>query len=354
MIKLSVVICTYNRANLLRNCLESLTKQTIAPAKYELIIVDNNSTDQTSRVVDEYKDRLPNLMYYLEEKQGLSNARNRGYMQAKGEYVGYIDDDAKASEDWVERALEIIHNEKPIMFGGPVYPYYQIPKPDWMKDEYNQYSVYDKEGYLGSYEWLSGSNMFILRKELQSIGGFNSALGMHGSTLSYNEETAIQSLLKQRGKKIMYSKSLVAYHLVAKNRYNPVFYLYRNYRIGKDGASIWRRDVKTNPIPDMLRLFDEAMDEIKKALIDSQSTEHDLIEKAAPKFAEIGLQNAAWQNKDASLAEIIKANVTGNMTAQEVDDLVDHLAPEVISELVKSALLHHKLRKRDLMKLLTQ
>jgi len=125
-------------------------------------------------------------------------------------------------------------------------------------------------------------------------------------------------------------------------------------RIGKDGASIWHRDVETNPIPDMLRLFDEAMDEIKKALIDSRTTEHDIIEKAAPKFAEIGLQSSAWQNKDISLAEIIKANVTGNMTAHEVSDLVEHLSPVVISELVKSALSHHKLRKRDLMKLIAQ
>ena len=118
---LTVVVCTYNRSDLLAGCLESLCQQTIKKDKFEIILVDNNSTDNTSEIAKGFLDQS-NFRYLLETSPGLSHARNRGLNEAKGEYVGYIDDDARAKYDWLETAINIIesraypHNE--IIFAG--------------------------------------------------------------------------------------------------------------------------------------------------------------------------------------------------------------------------------------------
>ena len=90
---ISVVICTYNRAALLANLLENLSAQSIDPSTYEIIIVDNNSLDQTRNVVEAFATSHGNVSYGFEACQGLSWARNHGYRIARGEYVAYLDDD---------------------------------------------------------------------------------------------------------------------------------------------------------------------------------------------------------------------------------------------------------------------
>ncbi|MGD8380729.1 MAG: glycosyltransferase, partial [Syntrophobacterales bacterium] len=96
MIKISVIVCTYNRAELLGGTLRTLCHQTLDTSEYEVIVVDNNSTDNTREVVDEFCRRSSNVRYCFEPQQGLSHARNQGLQEAKGKYVAYIDDDARA------------------------------------------------------------------------------------------------------------------------------------------------------------------------------------------------------------------------------------------------------------------
>jgi glycosyltransferase involved in cell wall biosynthesis len=95
---LSVVICTYNRAELLERALNSLLNSPReASESWELLVIDNNSTDMTKEVVSSYEAR-----YILEPNQGIAYARNRGYMEAKGTYVAYIDDDAYVDSGWLD------------------------------------------------------------------------------------------------------------------------------------------------------------------------------------------------------------------------------------------------------------
>lgn len=105
--KISVVICTYNRAGLLKAALRSVCKQTLDTAKYEVIVVNNNSQDNTRSVVEEFSKRFSNLQYYMEPRQGLSHARNRGWQGTQGKYVAYFDDDCKIPERWIAVAIEI-------------------------------------------------------------------------------------------------------------------------------------------------------------------------------------------------------------------------------------------------------
>ena len=123
MAKVSVVICTYNREDMLEIALESLTKQEVSASDFEVIVVDNNSKDNTKAVAEKFIAANSHFRYVLETNQGLSHARNRGGNEASTDFVAYMDDDAKAPANWVKQLIEIIDDKKPDIFGGPIYPF---------------------------------------------------------------------------------------------------------------------------------------------------------------------------------------------------------------------------------------
>ena len=136
--KISLLILNYNGKDLLMECLPSIIEASSKSCHdCEVIVVDNNSTDNTHAVVDEFCRRFPNVLYCFEPQQGISYARNRGWQEARGEYVAYIDDDARAGESWLETALALLENTKPapLCLGGPVLPFYTTAKPTWFKEE---------------------------------------------------------------------------------------------------------------------------------------------------------------------------------------------------------------------------
>jgi glucosyl-dolichyl phosphate glucuronosyltransferase len=189
--QLSVVICTYNRSELLRSALGSLSSQTADKDRFEVIVVDNNSTDETKLVALDYCSQQPNWRYLFQSKQGLSPARNMGCGAAQGDYVGYLDDDLTASKEWIATALEIIATHNPHIFGGPSYPYYLSPKPHWFLDAYGSMDYGLKARQLTRSEFLSGKNIVFRRTLIYALGGFDPQLGMSGSQLGFGEETAL-------------------------------------------------------------------------------------------------------------------------------------------------------------------
>lgn len=214
---ISVVICTYNRAALLANLIESLSAQSIDPATYEIIIVDNNSLDQTKNVVEAFVADHGNVSYRFEACQGLSWARNHGYRIARGQYVAYLDDDCKVPAQWLAVAQDVIERIAPGMFGGPYYAFYDSPKPHWYLDQYGSHVQGDQTRQLTQDEYLDGANLFIRRSLLEALGGFNGTLGMIGDELGYGEETALQRLLRTTRPKetIYYEPRLFVHHIVS-------------------------------------------------------------------------------------------------------------------------------------------
>ncbi|MDH3661367.1 MAG: glycosyltransferase, partial [Alphaproteobacteria bacterium] len=130
----SVVVCTYNRADLLRVCLDSLTCQNAGG--FEIIVVDNNSTDQTRTVAASFAQRVPPVRYVFEPEQGLSAARNRGWREARGRYVAYVDDECRMPVDWIGNMTETIQAHQPEMLGGPYDACFDGPPPDWYRRPY--------------------------------------------------------------------------------------------------------------------------------------------------------------------------------------------------------------------------
>lgn len=145
-ILISAVICTYNRCSILGNAIESLCNQTLCSSQYEIIVVDNNSTDATREVVESFLN-FYNIRYLFESRQGLSYARNSGWENAQGKYIAYFDDDCQVPTNWMTEAKKIIENLEPYVFGGPTYPFYDLSKPQWFKDSYQTFT-YGEEPFF--------------------------------------------------------------------------------------------------------------------------------------------------------------------------------------------------------------
>lgn len=210
----SVVVCTRNRSGLLKGSIESLFAQTLDPALFEIIVIDNQSTDDTAEIVR--RTGGDRVRYFVEPQLGLSPARNRGWREARGRWVGYLDDDAKAAPDWLVVAQSIATGRAPELFGGPFLPFYDSPRPAWFKDAYGSREIAPEARDLTGIETLSGSNIFVLRELFASSGGFSSEFGMTGGRVAYGEETDLQLRLKRErpGIKIFYDPALIVYHLV--------------------------------------------------------------------------------------------------------------------------------------------
>ena len=218
----SVVIATYNRAELLRNAIYSLCQQTLDKNNYEVLIVDNNSTDNTPEIVDEFLG-IDNVRYIRETNQGTSHARNRGWQEAKGEYVAYIDDDCKVPEEWLEVASRIIQQKAPGIFGGPYYRFHNSPKPVWFKESYDAYMPYDTPQDNPEL-YLHGCNLIVQKKLLVELGGFNPDLGPVGDIKNYGEDIAIIAVARAKKPDILvhYNPDLYLYHLVrAEDKHIP-------------------------------------------------------------------------------------------------------------------------------------
>src|SRR6476469_8906505 len=121
----SVVVATYNRCDTVRVTIESLMNQERAGFEYEVIVVDNNSTDDTRRTIDDLRNKpgYENLYYFFEEQQGVSYARNRGIAAARAPVLAFTDDDIRPANDWVRSINDaFIRFPQADCIGGKVLP----------------------------------------------------------------------------------------------------------------------------------------------------------------------------------------------------------------------------------------
>jgi glycosyltransferase involved in cell wall biosynthesis len=138
---LDVIICTHNRCKLLKNCLESLAAQKFELSSWEVIVVDNASTDATKDVVEEFASGILPIQYVYEGRLGISRARATGFRNSRGRYIAYIDDDAKAHPGWcaaIYQAFEqnaAAHSGRVPALGGPIEPVFEAARPAWLTAE---------------------------------------------------------------------------------------------------------------------------------------------------------------------------------------------------------------------------
>ncbi len=241
---IAVVICTYNRADRLLLALEALTKQTLPSQKFEVLVVDNRSTDDTSRVCQSFQERFANFSYVYEPIQGLSKARNTGWQTTQSPYIAYLDDDAIPCEQWVEAILTVFEtvHPKPVSVGGPIYPLWEIPRPDWitpiMETLFTMLDGGDAPRWFHDNEYPWGANVIYRRDALEKAGGFCEQLGRKGQSLLSGEETLLNATLKAQGEGFYYSPQASVSHWVPKERINPAWLVQRSYWQGYSVALV--------------------------------------------------------------------------------------------------------------------
>jgi glycosyltransferase involved in cell wall biosynthesis len=231
------IICTRNRERYLERCILSLFEQTLDPDRYEILVVDNGSTDSTRAICERFLER-PGFRYLFEPVAGLSRARNTGWQQARGRYIGYIDDDAFADPQWFAMALEAFHSSspEPEWVGGPVQLDWEVPAPAWLTRDYYGALGWvdwgDKPRFLeGAGEWLVGCNSLYRRDILELLNGFDTRLGRKKKLLLSGEEVQFQHRLKAINGRLYYHPGICIFHAVPEERTRPSFF-YRRYYWG--------------------------------------------------------------------------------------------------------------------------
>lgn len=243
---LSVIVCTFNRYRLLEKCLTSLVMQETPPEKrYEIIVVDNNSKDDTPVIVSRIVADRGQIVYVKEERQGLSYARNKGAEVARGEYLAYLDDDSMAPEGYLKKLLAVLDEYRPDIVGGPIVPYYDSPRPRWFKDRYEMRSFAERSGFSTTCR-VSGGNFIIRRDLLLDLGGFDVNLGMKGFQIGLGEERAVLEDYRRRtppeSQKVYYSLECCVLHHVPPYKMKRIYMLKRSYQVGRVAVRIKNKE----------------------------------------------------------------------------------------------------------------
>ncbi|WP_373498646.1 glycosyltransferase family 2 protein [Desulfococcus sp.] len=223
-VEISVVVCTYNRADMLEETLRSWGSVEKGECRVELVVVDNNSTDGTRKVVETFeKSHGGDLNYVFEPNPGLSFARNKGIKAARGRIIAFVDDDIYFREDWLQALVSVFQRHpKTDGVGGNSIPLFEGPRPDWLTDElgmfYGSTLSGETEKRMVFPEHPFGVNMAFRREVFVRVGGFTTRLGRIKTSLLSNEEKELFYRLHQAGMFVLYAPDIVVHHRVPKER----------------------------------------------------------------------------------------------------------------------------------------
>jgi len=210
----SVIAPTYNRKEMLMECLTSLFNQTYPKDRYEIIVVNDGSTDGTEEVLKEYAKKAPCAFKWLtQQNRGPSAARNLGVKNARGEIICFIDDDCVAEKKWIENLISGFVMEKIGGVGGKIKAY----NP---KTSVEKYARMDQESAIRN-SFLITCNAAYRRDVLESVNGFDSNLRYGGDDIDVGIK------VKQMGYELKYAPDAIVYHKhrttlndLVKQRYN--------------------------------------------------------------------------------------------------------------------------------------
>ena len=237
---LSVLICTYNREKYIGGLLESLAANDLAKSEYEIVLVDNNCTDNTRGVCEAFtmKHKDVNFRYCVESEQGLSAARNKAIQEAKGDVLVYVDDDALVDNWYLRTVAEymVAHPEISAV-GGPIIPLYETAEPKWMtrftKELLCGYLYFgEEERPFPSERYPGGGNAAYRAEVFRQVGLFNTNLGRKGDGLMGSEEKDIFDKMKARGMRFMYLPKMILHHIIPQKKLEREYFDRLTYQIG--------------------------------------------------------------------------------------------------------------------------
>lgn len=240
MVRLSLVIATYNRSQSLVQVLESVVCQNAPLKEWECVVVNNNSTDDTVERFNRFVARHPehNIRMVVETNQGLSYARNRGISESVGQYVAIIDDDERIAPEFIAAYIDLFDSTPDAMAaGGPIVAEYPTGRPRWMST-YTERPIANTM-YFGSEvrefprgRVPGGGNMALRRDAVRRYGVFDTSLGYVGDSLIGGEESDLFERLQIAGAKYYYVPKAVMYHIIPEEKLSAKYLARLSYNVG--------------------------------------------------------------------------------------------------------------------------
>jgi GT2 family glycosyltransferase len=259
---LSIIICTYNRADCILDALKALVEQTLNRALFEVLVINNNSTDNTEELCKNFASDMHdfNYHYLVEKHQGLSHARNRGIKEANSKIVVFLDDDAVAEPDYLEKMLAFFkHTPDAAACGGRIYPRFESRRPRWMSrfllpltssiDLGNEIKIFNRR------QFPVGANMAVRKKAFNKYGVFNPDLGRKGNSMDGAEEKDFFYRLTSAKEEIYYVPDAIVHHYVPDCRLTFDFFRRQAAGVGKSEQIRSKNISKTEYVKSIVREF---------------------------------------------------------------------------------------------------
>jgi glycosyltransferase involved in cell wall biosynthesis len=227
----SIIIPTLNRAKELEKLLISIERNVVDSCDFEVIIVDNGSTDQTKSVFEDFEGKIKNLKYIYDAEPGLLTGRHAGINEAKSEILAFLDDDVDLNNGYIQNLKNLFETHKDVHFAtGPCLPDYEIEQPDWLTNFWSEnengkfcgwLSLLDfgnSEKYIDpNFVW--GLNFCCRKSSIVKLGGFHpDCIPQRIQQYQGDGETGLTMKAVASGLKAIYSPGLLLHHLVPKER----------------------------------------------------------------------------------------------------------------------------------------
>lgn len=246
----SVVISTYNRAEVLPRAIQSLLEQALDPTRFEIVIVDNNSTDDTRQTVEAFFGKAPNLRYVFEPRQGVSYGRNAGILAARAPNIAFTDDDVRVSPSWLSTiVLALAEHPEVACVGGRVLPNWTGPWPDWLtRDHWGPLALLDYGDapiYVTARRRLCliTANVAYRRDVFDQIGMFSPHVQTLGRAVA-TEDHEILLRLWRAGGQGLYWPALTATADIVPERMRREYHRRWHYRHGRFLAIMHDEDLE--------------------------------------------------------------------------------------------------------------
>ncbi|GAH49670.1 unnamed protein product, partial [marine sediment metagenome] len=244
MILISIIVPTRNRSSTLKQCLSHLSELSFKPNLFEVLVIDNGSTDDTKYVVDSFKDRISYLRYFFSDTPGLHTGRNLGLEKARGEILCYIDDDSLVTEGWLKGIERAFEGPNVALVGGPCLPKYESEPPEWLHYLWDQCEFGKTSGHLSLLDfgdklipippgYIYGCNFNIRKNVLLRFKGFLPD-GFPRELWKYvgRGESAVARRIGESNLLAIYSPEVRVFHLIPDNRLTEEYFHQRAFKAG--------------------------------------------------------------------------------------------------------------------------
>jgi GT2 family glycosyltransferase len=227
--------------------LAALSRQQVPPAfRWELLVVDNNSKDATSKSVELFRQSRPDLhiKYLFEKEQGLSHARNKGISVAQGEFVVFTDDDVLPEPDWLAKLVACMREYDCAAAGGFIEPLWLADPPRWLTERFYGFLALrtDPEGPKEAHspeEMPFGASLAFAKRIFDEVGVFDPQLGRKGNVLAGGEEIDVLMRIIKHGGRVMYFPHVRVRHKVEAFRVSKRYFRRWRYQGSMNAAATW-------------------------------------------------------------------------------------------------------------------